>query len=190
MPVTDTLRERLDRRAPATSDRLSESGFLLAGATAGALGWGGTQLLAWVDTAASAVVATGLWAVLVAGFAGVTVLHGPADTRFSDPMLVWGSVNGTAMLLTVGGLAGLVPPVVAFWGAWAAAAAVGYCWTGGLLEGAGHPERGRGYLLSGVVALAVLAVGAVSFPALEPVAFLVLGVLHVVPLALDARRVR
>ena len=190
MAVTDTVRERLDRLAPTTSGRLSESGFLLAGATAGALGWGGTQLLAWADPAAAATLATGLWAVLVAGFAGVTLLHGPEATRFSDPMFVWGAVNGTAMALTLGGLLAAVPPFVAFWGAWAAASAVGYCWTGGLLEGAGHPERGRGYLLSGIVALVVLAVGALAFDVLEPVAFLVLGVLHVIPLVLDARRVR
>ncbi|MFC7249889.1 hypothetical protein ACFQJ5_08575 [Halomicroarcula sp. GCM10025324] len=188
MSVTDRVRERLERRSPATSGRLSESEFLLVGAAAGALGWGGTQVLAWLGPRSSAALATGLWAVLVAGFATVTVLHGPDEARFSDPMFVWGSANGTAMALTLGGLAGLVPAVVAFWGAWVAASAVGYCWTGGLLEGAGDAERGRGYLLSGVVALVVLAVGAFTFPTVEPVAFLLLGVLHVVPLALDARQ--
>lgn len=190
MAVTDTVRERLEGAAPATSGRLTESEFLLAGAAAGALGWGGTQVLAWVDPPASAVLATVLWAVLVAAFAGLTVLHGPDAVRFSDPMFVWGSVNGTAMALTVGGIIGLVPAFVAFWGAWAAASAVGYCWTGGLLEGTGDPERGRGYLLSGVVALAVLVVGTFAFSTVESVAFLLLGVLHVVPLVLDSRRAR
>jgi hypothetical protein len=188
MSVTDTVRERLERRSPATSGRLSESEFLLVGAAAGALGWGGTQVLAWLGPRSSAALATGLWAVLVAGFATVTVLHGPDEARFSDPMFVWGSANGTAMALTLGGLAGLVPAVVAFWAVWAAASAVGYCWTGGLLEGSGDSARGRAYFLSGLVALAVLAVGAVAFSAVESVAFLVLGVLHVVPLVLDSRR--
>lgn len=190
MAVTDTLHERLERAAPATSGRLTESEFLLAGAAAGALGWGGTQGLAWVDPPAAAAFATALWTVLVAAFAGLTVLHGPDAVRFSDPMFVWGSVNGTAMALTVGGLVGLVPVFVAFWGAWAAASTVGYCWTGGLLEGAGDAERGRGYLLSGVVGFAVLAVGALAFPTVDSVAFLLLGVLHVVPLVLDSRRAR
>ncbi|MFC7027635.1 hypothetical protein ACFQH8_09255 [Halomicroarcula sp. GCM10025710] len=116
MSVTDRVRERLERRSPATSGRLSESEFLLVGAAAGALGWGGTQVLAWLGPRSSAALATGLWAVLVAGFATVTVLHGPDEARFSDPMFVWGSANGTAMALTLGGLAGLVPAVVAFWG--------------------------------------------------------------------------
>lgn len=188
MAVTDTVRERLEPRLPSTSGRLTESEFLLVGAAAGTLGWGGTQVLAWTSPPSSAALATALWAVLVAGFAGVTVLHGPDAVRFSDPLFVWGTVNGTAMALTVGGLVGVVPETVAFWGAWAAASAVGYCWTGGLLEGAGDAERGRGYLLSGVVALVVLAVGALAFSLVEPVAFLALGVLHVVPLVLDSRR--
>lgn len=188
MAPTDGLRLRLRDVAPATSGRLTESEFLLAGTAAGALGWGGTQALAWLDPPNAALAATALWVVLVGAFAGTTVLHGPDAVRFSDAMFVWGAVNGTATGLTLAGLAGLVPASIAFWHVWAGAAAVGYCWTGGLLEGAGDADRGRTYLTSGAVALAVLLVGSVRFSLVEPVAFLLLGLLHVAPLALDARR--
>jgi hypothetical protein len=181
------LQRALTRAAPATSGRLSESGFLLAGATAGALGWGGTQVLAWADRPSTALLAAALWAVLMVGFVGLTVFHAPPAVRFSAPMLGWGAVNGAATTLTVAGLAGLVPPRTAFWTAWVAAAAVGYCWTGGLLVRAGESERGRGYLATGSVALAVLALGTASFPVVAPVAFLLLAALHAVPLTLDAR---
>lgn len=187
MAVTDGLRARLDRLAPATSGRLEESGFLLAGATAGAVGWGGTQLLAWLDPPSGALAATALWAVLLVAFSGVTVRLAPEALRFSDPMLVWGAVNGVAMALTVAGLGGLVPPLVAFWLPWAGASTVGYLGTGGLLVRAGATDRGRGYVASGLVALAVLVAGVVATDAIAPIAFLLLGAVHVVPLVLDAR---
>jgi len=187
MAVTDGLRARLRHVAPATSGRLDESGFLLAGATAGLFGWGGTQVLAWVAVPDSALLATALWTVLVAAFSGLTVLHGPDAVRFSDAMFGWGTVNGTAMALTVGGVAGLVPARVAFWFAWVAAAALGYCWTGGLLVRAGAVGRGWGYLAGSCVALAVLGLGTVAFEVVAPVAFLLLAAVHAVPLVLDAR---
>lgn len=188
MAVTDGLRTRLERVAPATSARLDESTFLLAGATAGLVGWGGTQVLAWLDPPASALLATALWTVLVAGFAGLTVLHSPDAVRFSDAMFGWGVINGTAMALTVGGLVGVVPARLAVWTAWVGAAALGYLWTGALLVRAGAASRGRGYLAAGGVALAVLALGTVAVDAVAPVAFLLLATLHAVPLVLDAKR--
>jgi len=187
MAVADGLRAVLRDVAPATSGRLDESGFLLAGATAGLVGWGGTQLLAWLDPPGSALLAATLWAVLVAGFVSLTVLHGPDAVRFSDAMLGWGTVNPAAMALTIGGLAGLVSPRPAFWTVWTGAAALGYCWTGGLLVRAGAGRRGRGYLVAGGAALAVLALGTVAFEVVAPVAFLLLAALHAVPLVLDAR---
>jgi len=186
MAVVDSVRAVLRRVAPATSGRLDEAGFLLAGATAGLVGWGGTQVLSWVAVPESALLATALWTVLVTGFVGLTVLHGPDAVRFSAAMLGWGAVNGTAMALTVGGLTGLVPARLAFWAVWVGAAALGYLWTGGLLVRAGKSGRGRGYLASGAVALAVLSLGAVAFDAVAPVAFLLLAALHAVPLVVDA----
>jgi len=188
MAVPDGLRARLDEVAPATSARVDESQFLLAGATAGLLGWGATQVLAWAAPPSAAFLATALWVVLLAAFSGVTVFHGPADTRFSDAMFAWGAVNGTAMALTVGALVGVVPERLGFWTAWAAASMLGYVGTGALLVRAGATDRGQGYLASGVVALGVLLLGVVAFDALAPVAFLVLAVLHVVPLVLDATK--
>ena len=187
MAVTDGLRAVLRDVAPATSGRLDESGFLLAGATAGLVGWGGTQLLAWLGVPHSALLATALWAALVAGFASLTVLHGPDAVRFSDVMLGWGTINPAAIALTVGGLAGLVPPRLAFWTVWVGAAAFGYCLTAGLLIRAGADRRGRGYLAAGGTALAVLALGTVAFEVVAPVAFLLLAALHAVPLVFDAR---
>ena len=187
MAVSDGLRRRLDAIVPPTSGRVSESGFLLAGAAAGAVGWGGTQLLTWLDPPNAAIAATALWTLLMLGFSTLTVRFAPEAVRFSDPMLVWGTVNTAAMALTVGALAGMVPPRVGFWLGWTAASAVGYLGTGGLLVRAGAAARGRGYLATGAVTLAVLGVGVVAFEAIAPVAFLLLGVIHTVPLATDAK---
>lgn len=187
MAVTDGLRVALRRVAPATSGRLDERAFLLAGATAGLLGWGGTQVFSWLAVPNSALAATVLWAVLVGCFSGLTVRHAPDAIRFSDAMFVWGTVNPAAMALTVGALAGLVPARLAFWSAWVTAAALGYLGTGGLLIRAGATERGRGYLAAGSVALAVLALGTAAFEAIASVAFLLLAALHAVPLVLDAK---
>ena len=124
---------------------------------------------------------------IIGGFVGLTVFHAPDSVRFSDAMFVWGTVNTTATALTVGGLLGVVPEQLAFWHAWVGATAVGYCWTGGVLEGAYQPVRGRGYLGAGVVGLCLLAVGAVAFPLVAPAGYLALAALHASPMILDVR---
>jgi len=187
MAAFDGLRGHLQRLAPATSGRLTASEFLLSGAAAGLVGWGGTQAIAWLDHASGALFATALWTVLIGGFVALTLFHAPDGVRFSDAMLAWGAVNTTAMALTVGGLLGVVPEQVAYWHAWVGATAVGYCWTGGVLEGAGQPARGRGYLGAGVVGLCLLAVGAVAFPLVAPTGYLALAALHASPMILDVR---
>ncbi len=187
MAVTDGLRASLRAVAPATSDRLDESRFLLVGAAAGLLGWGGTQVLAWLAPPDSALLATALWAVLVGGFVSLTVLHAPDTVRFSDAMFVWGTVNPAAMAVALGGLVGVVPARLAFWTAWVGAAAVGYLGTGVLLARTGAGGRGRGYLASAAVALAVLGLGTVAFESVASVAFLLLATLHAVPLVVDAK---
>jgi len=187
MAAFDGVRNRLQRVAPATSGRLTASGFLLSGAAAGLFGWGGTQAITWSSRANGALFATALWAVLISGFVGLTVLHAPDSVRFSDAMFAWGTVNTTATAVTIGGLLGVIPAQAAFWHAWVGATAIGYCWTGGVLEGAGQPVRGRGYLGAGVVGLCLLAVGAVAFPLVSPVGYLALAALHALPMALDVR---
>lgn len=187
MAVLDGLRTVLDAVAPATSGRLDESGVLLAGATVGLLGWVSTQLLAWLSPPNAALTATALWVLLVAGFSGLTALHGPANLRFSDVMFLWGAVNTTAMALTVAALVGAVPERLGFWTAWVAAATLGYAGTGTLLMRAAMTDRGREYLAAAVVALGVLTLGTVTFDTVEPVAFVVLAAHHAVPLVLDAR---
>jgi len=184
--VIEGTRRRLHRVAPPTSGRLGESRFLLAGATAGLVGWSGTQAIAWLDQPNGPLLATALWTVLIGGFIGLTVRHAPDDVRFSHVMVGWGTVNGTATALTVVGLAGLLPAKIAFWVAWAAAAATGYALTGALLLRSGAATRGRGYLGVALVAFAVLALGTFRFELLAPVAFLLLATLHAVPLAVDA----
>lgn len=187
MAVTDGLRASLRAVIPATSGRLDESRFLLAGAGAGLLGWGGTQLLAWLESPDGTVAATVLWVALIAAFSGLTVLHGPDKVRFSAPMVGWGAVNGTATALTVGGVFGFVPARLAFWTAWVGATALGYLWTGGLLVRAGSGRRGWSYLASAAVALCVLGLGSAAFDSVAPVTFLLLAALHAVPLVLDAK---
>ena len=187
MAAFNGLRSRLQRVAPATSGRLTPAEFLLSGAAAGLVGWGGTQAIAWLSRANGALFATALWVVLIGSFVGLTVLHAPDSVRFSDAMFAWGTVNTTATAVTVGGLLGVIPTQAAFWHAWVGATAIGYCWTGGVLEGAGQPVRGRGYLGAGVVGLCLLAAGAVAFPLVAPVGFLALAALHALPMVLDVR---
>jgi hypothetical protein len=187
MAAFHKLRSRLQRVAPATSGRLTASEFLLSGAAAGLVGWGGTQALAWSSRANGPLLATVLWVVLIGGFVALTVFHAPNSVRFSDAMFAWGTVNTTATALTIGGRLGVVPEQVAFWHAWVGATAVGYCWTGGFLEEAGQPVRGRGYLGAGVVGLCLLAVGAVAFPLVAPTGYLALAALHAGPMILDVR---
>ena len=187
MAAFDGLRSRLQRVAPATSGRLTATEFLLSGAAAGLVGWGGTQAITWLDPADSALLATGLWAILIGSFVSLTVLHAPDSVRFSDAMLAWGAINTTATALTVGGLFGIVPERLAFWHAWVGATAIGYCWTGGVLEGAGQPARGRGYLGAGVVGLCLLTIGAVAFPLVATTGYLALAALHASPMLLDVR---
>ncbi|MFU1780480.1 hypothetical protein ACM16X_03755 [Haloarcula japonica] len=187
MGAFDGLRNRLQRVAPTTSGWLTASEFLLSGAAAGLVGWGGTQVVAWSSRADGALLATALWVVLMGGFIGLTVLHAPDSVRFSDAMLAWGAVNTTAMALTVVGLLGVIPEQLAFWHAWVASTTVGYCWTGGVLEGAGQPARGRGYLGAGVVGLGLLTVGAVAYPLVTPAGYLALAALHALPMVLDVR---
>ena len=184
--MIEGFHRRLQQLAPTTSGRLGESGFLLAGATAGLVGWSGTQAIAWLDQPNGPLLATALWTVLIGGFIGLTVLHAPDDVRFSDVMFGWGTANGTAMAITIVGLAGFLPEQIAFWVAWVAAAAVGYALTGALLLRSGATARGQGYLGVALVAVAVLALGALRFERLAPVAFLLLATLHAVPLAVDA----
>ncbi|MGB9931422.1 hypothetical protein [Haloarcula amylolytica] len=187
MAAFDGLRNHLQRIAPATSGRLTAFEFLLSGAAAGLVGWGGTQAITWLDHADGALLATALWAVILGGFVGLTVRHAPDSVRFSDAMFAWGTVNTAAMALTVGGLLGVVPEQLAFWHAWVGATAIGYCWTGGVLEGAGQPVRGRGYLGAGVVGLGLLAVGAVAFPPIAATGYLALAALHAGPMLLDVQ---
>lgn len=187
MAVSDALRSRPQRVAPATSGRFTAAEILLAGATAGIVGWGGTQAIAWLNHTSGPLLATGLWVILIGGFVGLTVLHAPDHVRFSNAMLVWGTVNTSAMALTVGGLLGIVPEALAYWYAWVGATAVGYCWTGGVLEGAGQPAHGRGYLGAGIVGLCLLAVGAISFPLVATTGYLALAALHAAPMVIDVR---
>jgi hypothetical protein len=187
MAAFNGLRSRLQRVAPATSGRLTAEEFLLSGAAAGLVGWGGTQALTWLDHASGPLLATALWIVLIGGFVGLTVLHAPESIRFSDAMFAWGTVNTTATAVTIGGLLGVVPGRLAFWHAWVGATAIGYCWTGGVLEEASQPARGRGYLGAGVVGLCLLAVGAIAFPLVAPAGYLALAALHALPMILDVQ---
>ena len=101
MAVTDGLRASLRRVAPATSGRLDESAFLLAGALAGLLGWSGTQILAWVDVPDSAALE------LMAFLPGWTCTTGADQGRYStvynvndlpDERLVSDVAHGTLTL--------------------------------------------------------------------------------------------
>jgi hypothetical protein len=191
--VTDASSDRAASDPPVrlplpTLGRVSGRSFLALGAVIGALGWGVTALLtAWPSLLA--LLAPGIepvflvalvWMPLVLVMVGVGVFATPDRVRFARPFLVWGPANGAATVVTVAALVGWLPPPT-YWLAWALAGAAGYCWTAAAVGRAGGDARL--WLSATVAEVGVVAAGATVG---GPWPFLLLGVAHALPLALDA----
>jgi hypothetical protein len=174
--------------SPRSSGAIGFERVLLLGAAVGLLGWSATQALTWWPglTLGVPVVVTivALWLLLTAGLSAVCLFRCTPDILRSRPVLVWTTVASLAMVTTLGGLAGVVPSPVAFWYVWVGACAVGYLSTGVLFVGATDDDQL--YLTAGLLSLALLGIGGLSFTQLESGLYLPLAVVHVVPLVLAA----
>lgn len=167
---------------------LSGRGFLTLGACVGAVGWTATALLtarpglagsAPEPFDAPALLAAAVWLPLVVLMVTAGVFATPDRVRFASPFLVWGPANGLAGVATVAALAGVLPPAT-YWLAWTLAGAAGSLATGLSVRQVGGD--GRTWLVAAaceaLVPLAALGPGG-------PWPFVLLGTLHVLPLALD-----
>jgi hypothetical protein len=183
----------VDGRAPGdpplappvpTLGAVSGRGFLAVGAAVGATGWGATALLTarpgLAAPVAPAVAATGVWIPLIAVMVGVGLFGTPDPVRFGRPFLIWGPANGLATLATVAALLGWLPEAT-YWLSWALAGAAGYLGTGLTVRRA--DGDGRLWFAAAACEGAVLVAGAAVGGAWP---FVLLGTVHVLPLALDA----
>lgn len=147
----------------------------------GILGWGVVAYLynsgmstdaAWTTPAA---IAMGLWLVVLLLRLSVGYFSAEDGVQLSMPNMLWVAVLLVAYVVTAVGLT--IGNSTLVWAPWYAAFAVGYLGTGAIVA------RGAVFLIAGVASLAGLVAGFVvaAFPF-----FIVLGVLHVVPLAVDA----
>lgn len=171
------------RLAPPTSATVDGDGFLALGAAVGTLGWAGTQALALWGGRHAPLVAAALWLALVGVMGVVGLTRTPDTVRFSRPLAVWGTTNGSATALSAVAVA--LPgtfPARAVVAAWCCSFLVGYAATARFVGGRGA----RPYWLGTALATAGLA-GVWAAPAVADWGYLVAGTVHVLPLALAVR---
>jgi hypothetical protein len=163
---------------------VSGRAFLAVGAAIGALGWGATALLTArpgiVAPLDPAVAAATVWTPLIVVMVSVGLFGTPDTVRFGRPFLFWGPANGLASLATVAALLAWLPGVT-YWLAWALAAAVGYLGTGVAVRRAGGD--GHVWVATAGCEVSVLVAGGTVG---GPWPFVLLGAMHVLPLALEA----
>lgn len=186
----DTSPEQAD---DAMQDGLGLDALLAVGAVAGAVGWGFTQFLASTPGFALAtvgvdgsVLAVAYWALASAGMVATGVLAGARVVRYSPLLWLWGALVAGALALDAVALAGLVGPELTrtlLWTPWPVVLGVGFAVTAAV---AAH--RRRAAYAVGAVAASLVLVGAVLFPTtVVDWAFAATGVVHAVPLLVDAR---
>jgi hypothetical protein len=175
-------------------DGLGIDGLLALGGVVGLLGWGLTQFLAGRPGLAldavgveGTVVVVGFWAAATVAIVGVGLLAGARTVRYSPLLWLWVALVGGALALDAAVVFGLVTsPELAralLWTPWAVVLAIGY-----LVTGVVATHRTRAAYLVGSLAAGLVLLAAVLFPATVPDwAFVATGVVHAVPLLVDAR---
>jgi hypothetical protein len=184
---TSTITAEARRLVPLASDEpASANAYLALSGLLGLLLWGITAAVS--SAAGGDVSVTGaaglLVAVWIVGWGARFVVAATTVDRavwLSTPALVWTAVTVLAFVATgyglVVGSTSLGESLM--WAPWASAFGVAYLATGLVVE------RGGVYLAAGVASLAVLAAGlTVGLPG----TFAILGLLHAVPMLVDARR--
>ncbi|MFD1647449.1 hypothetical protein [Haloarchaeobius litoreus] len=178
----------------AMRDGLGIDSLLALGGVFGLLGWGLTQLLAnrpgfALDAVGveGTVVVVGLWAAATVALVGLGLLAGARTVRYSPLLWLWVVLVAAALALDVAVVYGVVSsPELArtlLWTPWPVVLALGY-----LVTGVVATHRARAAYLVGSLAAGLVLLAAVLFPPTVPGwAFAATGVVHAVPLLVDAR---
>lgn len=161
-------------------EKANANAYLGLAALGGFVGWGFTALIVFEVSAQPrllglALVVLALWIAIVIGQLVLGYLSVEDGVQVSTPFLLWGPILVVAFLVTIVGL--VLQNTVLVIGPWYAAFAVGY------LVSTAFVSRAGIYLLAGLASLLGL-IAAVLAPGAAHV--LILGALHVVPLAMDA----
>lgn len=188
--MMDTAADQADA---SMRDGLGLDAFLVVGAVLAAVGWGGTQLLASSPGLAletvgfeAAAVVVAYWLVASVAMVALAVAAGERVLRYSPLLWAWGALVSLALLVDVAVVLGAVGPALGrtlLWTPWPIVVGVGFALTGVV---AAH--RARGAYLAGTLAAGLVVLAAVLFPSTVPDwAFAATGVVHAVPLLVDAR---
>jgi hypothetical protein len=174
-------------------DGLGLDAFLVVGAVLAAVGWGGTQFLASSPGLAlevlgfeALVVVVAYWLVASVGLVALAVAAGQRVVRYSPLLWAWGALVSLALLVDVAVVLGAFEPSLGrtlLWTPWPVVIGVGFALTGVV---AAH--RARGAYLVGALAAGLIVLAAILFPStVDEWAFAATGVVHAVPLLVDAR---
>ena len=186
-PVISDVATPLAHALPTTG-RVGETGLLRLGTGLGLVGWTGTAVVGWTVGPSAGPLALAWWVLPVTAMLFVIGRHADDTVRFSVPLLGWGLLNGTATTVTVwavtvGASPGTIPVV------WLADFTLGYAWTAVALGRATHTGRARGYTVAALVCAVTVGFGIAGVAGGVAAGYPVVAVLHVGPLALDARGV-
>jgi hypothetical protein len=179
--------------AASMRDGVGLDALLAVGAVLAALGWGGTQFLASTPGLAldvlgfeAAVVVVAYWAMATVGLVALAVATGQRVVLFSPLLWAWGVLVAAALAVNVAVVLGAFGPELGrtlLWTPWPVVLGVGFALTGVV---AAH--RARGAYLVGALAAGLVVLAAVLFPStVVDWAFAATGVVHAVPLLVDAR---
>lgn len=188
--MMDTAPDQVDE---SMRDGLGLDAFLVVGAILAAVGWGGTQFLASSPGLAldvlgyeAAVVVVAYWVAASVGMVALALAVGQLVVRYSPLLWAWGALVSLALLVDVAVVLGAFAPSLGrtlLWTPWPVVIGLGFALTGVV---AAH--RTRGAYLVGALAAGLVVLAAVLFPStVADWAFAATGVVHAVPLLVDAR---
>ncbi|WP_323675452.1 hypothetical protein [Halorubellus sp. PRR65] len=187
----------MDTAASQTDESMRDGfgldAFLVVGAVLAAVGWGGTQFLASSPGLAldvlgfeAAVVVVAYWLVASVGMVALALAAGQRVVRYSPLLWAWGVLVSLALLADVAVVLGAFGPELGrtlLWTPWPVVIGLGFALTGVV---AAH--RARGAYLVGALAAGLVVLAAVLFPStVADWAFAATGVVHALPLLVDAR---
>jgi hypothetical protein len=174
-------------------DGVGLDALLAVGALLAVVGWGGTQYLASAPGLAlsvlgvdATVVVVAYWAVATVGLVALALAAGQRVVRYSPLLWAWGVLVASALAVNAAVVLGAFAPGVGrtlLWTPWPVVVGLGFALTGVV---AAH--RGRGAYLAGALAAGLVVLAAALFPStVTDWAFAATGIVHAVPLLVDAR---
>lgn len=177
----------------AMRDGLGLDAVLGFGAILALAGWGTTQFLASTPGFAlatvgveSTVLVVAVWIVVSTLVAAVVLVAGAPAVLYSPLLWLWGVLVAGALAVDAAVVLGVVPPGLGrtlLWTPWPVVIGLGYAVTGVVAT-----HRNRGAYLVGSLAAGLVVLAAVLFPStVTDWAFAATGVVHAVPLVVDAR---